>query len=177
MGTQRLIQIVGVLQGGETMAPPCVPTLFLYGKLEEKKKKENESEGKTQGEDAAESLLLSRTFELKNERWWLWETSYVEKQHFGSLRTIVFLLYVICFLILCLFTSPFTKVASKLSSKRILTNMNVLPFWLAELWGAGSFVGVQGSLGCVEKPQCRPNQNGWFWFCNCLSFMSYYTLY
>lgn len=39
MGTQRLIQIVGVLQGGETMAPPCVPTLFLYGKLEEKKKR------------------------------------------------------------------------------------------------------------------------------------------
>lgn len=69
MGTQRLIQIVGVLQGGETMAPPCVPTLFLYGKLEKKKKKENESEGKTQGEDAAESLLLSRAFELKNERW------------------------------------------------------------------------------------------------------------
>lgn len=68
MGTQWLIQIVGVLQGGETMAPPCVPTLFLYGKLE-KKKKENESEGKTQGEDAAESLLLSRAFELKNERW------------------------------------------------------------------------------------------------------------
>lgn len=95
--------------------------------------------------------------------------------HWCGLRKVV-LLHVNCFLVLYLFTTPFTKVTSKLSSRRTLTNRHTYLLVSGTLGQCPLWWCFQESLGYVEKTQCRPNQNWWFCFCNCL-FHVLFTLY